>query len=70
MAFTDVKCEKCGRVIGQRSGGLFYQFRMKFQFDKSGKISCPFVGCNHEQVFRVNQNQNYRISIDKKLCIT
>jgi len=66
----DVKCEHCNRVIGRRDNHAFYQFNMRFLFDRSGKISCPFVECGFENVFRVNRNSdNAKILIDKQFAI-
>ncbi len=56
MNLKDVKCEKCGRVIGQRDGAIFYQFGMKTKFNKTARIFCPFLGCGFEQDFAVNRN--------------
>lgn len=58
----DVKCERCGRVIGQRDGGMFYQFGGKVLFTKSQKIFCPFLGCGHSQIFPVNRTQKMAIA--------
>lgn len=56
MNLKDVACEKCKRTIGQRDDKTFFQFGMKFFFDRSGKVCCPFIGCQFEQVFRVNRD--------------
>jgi hypothetical protein len=56
----DVKCAKCGRVIGQRRGGMFYQFGFQTQFTKSQKIFCPFIGCRFGQLFKVNKDGNHK----------
>jgi hypothetical protein len=65
MNLKDVKCEKCGRVIGQRDGGLYYPAGgAKVLFTKTQKIFCPFVGCESAQLFPVNRNAPNNILIE------
>lgn len=55
----DVKCEHCGRVIGQRSGALYVPAGgAETIYHKSSRIRCPFVGCRAWQIFAVNRNKN------------
>ncbi len=59
----DVKCEKCGRAIGQREGAIFYQFGMKTKFNKSARIFCPFLGCGFEQDFKINREMPHKAEV-------
>jgi hypothetical protein len=63
---TNVVCQQCNRVIGQRDHDSFYQ-PLKYTIDRSGKVPCPFPDCGHANPFRTNRNKNSieQITVDK-----